>query len=169
MTMTSFDPAVHGFHFDNRFTNVAGTLPGGLKISTRGRCGGMTYAALDYHHLGRAAPAFVPTAPARVPPDGHPLSEYLLRRQLDSMANQSALRFVTWTLFPDDGLPFARGVRRTGGVDVLIYDPNTHGATTVLRWRAAARVVEASNRPLAPWRGVFVHDHTPRRPPASAG
>ena len=98
MPTTAFDPTHHGFGFDNRFVNVVAQLPGGLKLRTKSRCAGMTYAALDYFHLGRGAPTYVPSPPARVPPDGHPLANYLLRRQLESFANDSALRFVTWTL-----------------------------------------------------------------------
>jgi hypothetical protein len=216
MPSTHFDPAVHGFRFDNRFINVVATLPGGPKLRTSGRCGGMTYAALDYFHLGRAAPTYAPTAPARVPPDVHPLAKYLLRRQLESFGNESALRFLAWTVFPDASLPFAGGVRRwtaneipkvraeidagrpvalgligaremrevgrrnhqsvafgyqvvAGGVDLLLYDPNTHGTTSVLRWRRAAGPIEASNRPGRPWRGLFVHDYEPSAPPKSAG
>jgi hypothetical protein len=216
MPATPFDPAVHGFRFDNRFVNVVATLPGGPKLRTRGRCGGMTYAALDYFHLGRPAPTYTPRAPAVVPPDGHPLARYLLTRQLDSFGNDSALRFLAWTLFPDEGLPFAKGVRRwtadeipkvraavdagrpvalgligaraiaevgrrnhqvvgfgyrtvPGGVDLLVYDPNDHGVTSVLRWRKGQSEIEASNRPSRPWRGLFVHDHDPAVPPVSAG
>ncbi len=112
MPTTTFDPAIHGFRFGNRFVNVVVSLPGVPKMRTKGRCGGMAYAALDYFTLLRAAPKFAPEPPARVPPDGHPLADYLLRRQLDSFHNDSALRFVTWTVFPDENLPFAKGVRR---------------------------------------------------------
>jgi hypothetical protein len=216
MPNTTFDPTVHGFHFDNRFVNVVAPLPGGAKLRTRGRCGGMTYAALDYFHQGRPAPAYAPRPPARVPPDAHPLARYLLTRQLDSFGNESALRFLAWTLFPDEGLPFAKGVRRwtqdeipklrdaidagrpvplgligarsvsevgrrnhqavafgyrgvTGGVDVLVYDPNDHDVTAVLHWRRGRSPIEASNRPGRPWRGLFVHDYAPKVAPASAG
>jgi hypothetical protein len=216
MPSTAFDPTVHGFGFDNRFVNVVAALPGGLKLRTKGRCGGMTYAALDYFHLGRGAPRYVPSPPARVPPDGHPLANYLLRRQLESFANDSALRFVTWTLFPDHGLRFAGGVRRwtadeiprlraaidrgqpvavgligartigevgrrnhqavifgyrvvRDGVDLLAYDPNNHGVTSVLHWRKNEPHIQASNRPKRPWRGLFVHDYQPRKPPTRAG
>jgi len=214
---TGFDPVVHGFRFGNRFVNVVAVVRGGSKIRTSGRCGGMAYAALDYFHSGRASPTYTPTPPARVPPDGNPLADYLLRRQLDSFANDSALRFISWTLFPDAPLPFARGVTRwttdevvrlkrvlgvsgepivvgligarsirdvgrrnhqavvfgydnvPGGVDLLAYDPNKPGITAVLRWRRNEAVIEASNRPGRPWRGMFVHDYTPVRPPKGAG
>jgi hypothetical protein len=216
MPTTAFDPTVHGFRFDNRFVNVVATLPGGPKLRTNGRCGGMTYAALDYFHRGRAAPAYEPRSPARVPPDAHPLARYLYRRQLESFGNDSALRFLAWTLFPDEGLPFAKGVRRwtedeiskvraaidagrpvplgligarklpevgrrnhqavafgyhrvAGGVDLLVYDPNNHGTTSVLRWRRGISPIEASNRPTRPWRGLFVHDYDPAIPPTTAG
>lgn len=216
MPTTPFDPAVHGFRFNNRFVNVIATLPGVPKLRTNGRCGGMAYAALDYFSQHRAAPIFVPTPPARVPPDGHPLADYLLRRQLESFANDSALRFISWTVFPDEGLPFAKGVRHwtaaeirgvkssidrgdpvviglvgarslsdvgrrnhqavafgyqlvAGGVDVLIYDPNTHGVTSVLHWRRSEPLIQASNRPTRPWRGLFVHDYEAKVPPKRAG
>jgi hypothetical protein len=216
MPQTAFDPTVQSFHFDNRFVNVIARLPGGTTLRTNGRCGGMAYAALDYFHRDRAAPAYVPVAPARVPPDGHPLADYLLRRQLESFASDSALRFVSWSVFPDESLPFAKGVRRwtaaevpllrsridgsepvaigligarkladsgranhqavafgyevvRGGVDVHIYDPNTHGRTTVLRWRRGLAAIEASNRPGRPWRGLFVHHYVPATPPPRAG
>jgi len=216
MPTTTFDPAVHGFRFNNRFRNVIATLPGVPKLRTSGRCGGMAYAALDYFSLHRAAPKFVPVPPARVPPDGHPLADYLLHRQLESFANDSALRFISWTVFPDEGLPFAKGVRHwtaaeipelkssidrgvpvvigligarslsnvgrhnhqavafgyrlvRGGVDVLIYDPNTHGVTSVLHWKKGESLIQASNRPGRPWRGLFVHDYAARVPPKRAG
>ena len=50
MPRTSFTPRQHGFHFDNDFVNRTATLPGFGEIETRGRCGGMAYAALDFHH-----------------------------------------------------------------------------------------------------------------------
>jgi hypothetical protein len=216
MPTTTFDPAMHGFHFDNRFVNVVVSLPGVPKLRTNGRCGGMAYAALDYYSLHRAAPTFKPSPPARVPPDGHPLAEYLLRRQVESFTNDSALRFLSWTVFPDGSLPFAKGVRRwtaeeipglkasiddgdpvvigligarslsdvgrrnhqavafgyqlvVGGVDVLIYDPNNHGVTSVLHWRKGDSLIHASNRPTRPWRGLFVHDYVANVPPKRAG
>ncbi|HEX4982070.1 MAG TPA: hypothetical protein VFV63_10245 [Ilumatobacteraceae bacterium] len=216
MPTTTFNPAVHGFRFDNRFRNVIATLPGVPKLRTSGRCGGMAYASLDYFSQHRAAPTVVPVPPARVPPDGHPLADYLLRRQLESFDNDSALRFISWTLFPDEGLPFAKGVRHwtateipglkssidkghpvvigligarslsdvgrrnhqavafgyqvvAGGVDVLIYDPNTHGVTSVLQWRKSEPLIQASNRPTRPWRGLFVHDYESKVPPKRAG
>ena len=216
MPRTTFDPVIHGFRFDNRFVNVVVSLPGVPKLRTKGRCGGLTYAALDYYSLHRAAPAFAPTPPARVPPDGHPLADYLLRRQLDSFHNDSALRFLTWTVFPDESLAFAKGVRRwtaeeiprlkaaidngtpvaiglvgarsmsdvgrrnhqavafgytpvAGGIDVLLYDPNSHGVTAVLHWRKGESLIQASNRPGRPWRGLFVHDYVARVPPKRAG
>jgi len=216
MPTTTFNPAVHGFRFDNRFVNVIVSLPGKGTVRTSGRCGGMAYAALDYYARDRPAPTFLPTPPARVPPDGHPLADYLLTRQIESFRNPSALRFISWTLFPDDGLPFAKGVRKwtadevtqlkksidrgdpvvvgligarslsdvgrrnhqavafgyqlvPGGVDVQIYDPNTHGTTSLLRWRKGESEVHASNRPTRPWRGFFVHGYDAKVPPKKAG
>ena len=91
MPTTAFDPTVHGFGFDDRFVNVVALLPGGLKLRTKGRCGGMTYAALDYFHLGRGAPTYVPSPPARVPPDRHPLANHLLRRQLEELRQRQRI------------------------------------------------------------------------------
>ena len=65
MPTTTFDPAIHGFRFDNRFVNVVVSLPGVPKFRTKGRCGGLTYAALDYFTLLRAAPTFTPDTAAR--------------------------------------------------------------------------------------------------------
>ncbi|MEZ5258497.1 MAG: hypothetical protein R2705_16835, partial [Ilumatobacteraceae bacterium] len=112
MPTTSFDPLVHGFNFPNRFLNVVATLPSGDKIRTSGRCGGMSAAALDLFHLGRTAPEQNWTSsPRQVPPDGTPIADYLLKRQLESFLDPSALRFFSWTLFPDFGTPFFGGVR----------------------------------------------------------
>lgn len=111
MRTTAFDPAVHGFAFDNRFVNVVADLPGGARIRTHGRCGGMAYAALDIFHAGRTAPpAPLTDPPGGVPPDGSPLADYLLERLLDSYREPSAVRFLAWTLLPDERTPLFKGV-----------------------------------------------------------
>lgn len=113
MPSTEFDPIIHGFAFPNRFVNEVARLPTGDRIRTGGRCGGMSYAALDIFGAGKRAPtATFPGSPHQVPPDGTPLADYLLRRQLDSFREPSAARFVAWTLFPDSGGPWFGGVRR---------------------------------------------------------
>ena len=88
MPLTDFDPAVHGFGFPNSFVNQVVSLPNevyrllpgvlrraipGGNLETRGRCGGMAYAALDYYHAGRpkqAAAMQVHQQPLPVEPVG---------------------------------------------------------------------------------------------------
>lgn len=113
--LTGFDPRVHGFHFANRFVNNIVTLPGGDAITTYGRCGGMAYAVLDLYRSDRAMPDFQEADFAGfggVPPDGHPLAAYIFKRQLDSFAVFSAIKFFEWSLTPDGPTFLRRGVRR---------------------------------------------------------
>jgi hypothetical protein len=51
MPDTPFVPAVHGFHFVNTYINYF--VPG---VTTSGRCGGMSYAALDFFFAGVPVP-----------------------------------------------------------------------------------------------------------------
>ncbi len=107
MPRTSFTPQQHGFHFDNDFVNKMATLPGFGGIETRGRCGGMAYAALDWFFAG------VPIPPTTtLPPDGSPLADYIYRRLLDSFLTPSAIQFVSWTLHADQDTWFFKGVTR---------------------------------------------------------
>lgn len=73
--MTPFDPARHGFRFDNQFQTqpVAEVRFGGL-------CGGWSYAALDHFFHGRPIPT-----QNTVPPDGSALHRYLYDRQIESI------------------------------------------------------------------------------------
>ena len=139
---TEFTPARHAFRFPNRFRNViwSGRLPpwtGRTKtVTSRGRCGGMVFSALDHFHAGRPVPPSTPHdfAGAEVPPDGHPLADHLHSRQLHSMVTSwcgalNGLRFLLWSLLPtaalttrtsrelekivasiDDGVPVALGL-----------------------------------------------------------
>jgi len=109
-----FDPATHGFAFPNAFVDTFATLPGGRKIQTAGRCGGMAYAALDYWHAHAPVPRWTSSlwAPSQVPPDGHWLADTIRKRLYDSFLTVSATHFVTWTLAPDDGAGVVRGVTR---------------------------------------------------------
>ncbi len=102
-TTTGFDPA-HGFAFPNAFVDTAFTFPGGKKLTTRGRCGGMAYLALDYFHADIPVP-YLPAAhfaPGRVPPDTHWAADAIRERLFDSFKTLSALKFVAWSMLSDD-------------------------------------------------------------------
>lgn len=107
------DPARAGYAFANRFVNVLVTLPTGTRLTTAGRCGGMSYSVLDHVAAGRDVPSWPAGlfAPGRVPPDGHLVADHLLARQLDSFRSASALRFVTWSALPDRDVGPVAGVR----------------------------------------------------------
>lgn len=110
MTMRPYKPEDYAFRFPNAFVNQvwSGRIPPRIgreyKITTSGRCGGMAFASLDFYYLGRPAPAVKTQdfAPASVPPDGHPLSDYIYTRQLHSMLTSwlgalNGLRFLHWS------------------------------------------------------------------------
>lgn len=109
-----FDPAVHGFAFPNGFVDVALTLPNGTAITTRGRCGGMAYLALDYFLAGKPVPRVDRRlfAPGRVPPDGNWVADTIKSRLMDSFFTGSALKFLTWSVLPDGDVLVLDGVRR---------------------------------------------------------
>ena len=111
MPFTGFDPMVHGFHFTNQFVNHI-VLAGRHELVTYGRCGGMSFAALDYYIRGTPAPQFTPAdfQPSAVPPDSHPLGAYLLQRQIGSMLTASAIKYVTLSLHADHKTWFFPGV-----------------------------------------------------------
>src|SRR6266545_3379098 len=100
---TGFIPSRHGFHFRNDFAGKQVIVPGFGEVPTRGRGGGMAYAALDYWYAGLP----VPTHQAEdfesvgVPHDGSRLSDYLYKRLFDSFATWTARQFVIWTLAAD--------------------------------------------------------------------
>ena len=111
MPMTTFDPMIHGFRFANRFRNTVARLPNGATIRTSGRCGGMAFASLDIFHAGKKAPNHDWSGFERgVPPDGHPLADYLFQRLMNSFIEASAVRFLTWTLLPDERTFIFKGV-----------------------------------------------------------
>ena len=70
----------HGFKFPNSYTNDYTVIPekyipdfihkGDLKFSTKGRCGGMAFAALDYFYAHKMIPGYTST-----PSNDNPLSE----------------------------------------------------------------------------------------------
>ncbi|MBO0923495.1 hypothetical protein J1G44_03250 [Cellulomonas sp. zg-ZUI199] len=110
---TAREAARAGYAFANEFVNVVATLPGGVRVRTAGRCGGMSFSVLDHLAAGRDAPSWPPAlfAPGRVPPDGHLVADHLRARQLDSFRSASALRFLTWSVLPDADVGPLAGVR----------------------------------------------------------
>lgn len=148
MPMTAFDPRVHGFPFANRFRNNVAVLPGGAKIRTSGRCGGMAYAALDIFHAGRTAPAHDWSRfPLGVPPDGTPLADYLYRRLFDSYLEVSAVRFLAWTLLPDLHHPIFSGVTKWTGEEVRRFRAQIdEGLPLALGLVGARRIADVGRR-----------------------
>jgi hypothetical protein len=114
MPKTAFTPAQNGYHFANYFINVIADVPGVGKLQTGGRCGGMSFSALDHYFFKISVPAFKSSdfAPENVPPDSHPLAQYIYQRQLDSFFTLTATKFVVWSLAPDGPNFFSKGVRR---------------------------------------------------------
>lgn len=95
--LTSFRPEVHGFHFPNNFTNEIPNIavPGisqHVPLETKGRCGGMAYAALDYFFNGIPIPSR-----SDVPPDGDPLADYILTRLLHSFSVPTTAIYADWS------------------------------------------------------------------------
>src|SRR5690625_7144215 len=88
--MTDYRPERYAFRFPMVFVNPirSGRLPPlvGRKyeISTRGRCGGMALASLDFYHIGARVPSLSSTdfSPSGVPPDAHPLADDVYARHL---------------------------------------------------------------------------------------
>ncbi|WP_181009878.1 MIR domain-containing protein [Ornithinimicrobium sufpigmenti] len=109
-----FVPATHGFAFSNQFVNNVATIPGHGQVTTRGRCGGMAYAALDYFLAGVPVPAQQAGhfTPSKVPPDRHWLADYIYARLMNSFFTGSALKFAEWTVHSDHETWFYKGVTR---------------------------------------------------------
>jgi hypothetical protein len=105
MQRTNFSPIQHGFKFANTFVNHLANLPGFGKVETAGRCGGMSYTALDYYANHIPVPAA-----GSLPADGVPLADYIFRRQEESFLAPTAINFITWTLYADTPNWFAKGV-----------------------------------------------------------
>lgn len=81
--MTSFTPPAKGFSFSNTF-RAEFPIPGVNGPTVSGFCGGMVYAALDYHNSGMAIPRqnFRPAVKT-------PLHNYIYRRQVNSLADNA--------------------------------------------------------------------------------
>jgi hypothetical protein len=91
--LTDFRPDRHGFNFSNAFVNNVI-----FDIKTKGRCGGMAYASLDYYFADRPIPTYGPPHP----PDEHPLAEYIYGRLFDSFTAPRAVNYPRWTLASTD-------------------------------------------------------------------
>lgn len=114
MVKTDFRPWRHGFHFCNDFVNNIARTPWG-RIESRGRCGGMAFASLDYYY----AKMLVPTHEGKDfpngshAPDGSVLGDYIYKRSLHSLLTPSASKFLRWTLTRRDGMfSPVRAIRR---------------------------------------------------------
>lgn len=107
MPRTSFSPLKHGFKFENDFANPLVDLPGYGKVETKGRCGGMAFAALDYYFNNLQVPTN-----AALPADGTLLADYIYKRLFDSFLAPTAVNFVSWTLHADHQTWFYKGVTR---------------------------------------------------------
>jgi hypothetical protein len=78
---SEFDLASSGFRFENYFQDAKI-----LGFPATGLCGGMTFAALDYHHAGYPASDIL-----RIPPtDSGVLGPYIMTRQIQSLTNKGA-------------------------------------------------------------------------------
>jgi hypothetical protein len=106
MVRTGFTAAEHGFKFWNSFEFSASLS---LKPITRrpvvlgkvvlGLCGGMCFAALDYFHAHKPIPTVANVDD--IPPE---LRNYLVDRQLDSLARGGVIKVLDWTAREDNSL-----------------------------------------------------------------
>lgn len=114
MPMTTFDPKQHGFHFPNRFVNNISIADIPL-FTTKGRCGGMVYAALDYYNTGTIIPSNT-----NLPADGTTLADYIWNRQKKSLEDMlPAFVEKTSAFWESDHDRFMWGVRPEGQLGVL--------------------------------------------------
>ncbi len=96
---TDFSPLKNGFHFGNNFVNKIIQTSFG-KIESRGRCGGMAFASLDYYFSNISVPSHEPKdfPGGDVPPDGSILGDYIYERALHSLFTFSSYKFFDWSL-----------------------------------------------------------------------
>jgi hypothetical protein len=171
MPATAFVPAQHGFHFPNRFKQVQLPVLRGPKVSLNGLCGGMCATALDYFHDAKPVPARTD-----LPGDDDPLTERLLVRQAQSLLNDSALRFIVWSMFPDDLLGFGKGVRAWTAEEVDKLRPLIDAGTPTVLGMIVARTFQdiPSNHQVVAVGyddvagGVDIHVYDPNSPDVDA-
>lgn len=110
-----FVPSRNGFEFPNAWEDHVLKLDVGGKpfvISLLGRCGGMSFAALDYYRIGIDAAAL---AGREMPDKRSEIARYIMGRQIGSLAGGLAAnmaRFVAWTLRPTGGPQGAAALSR---------------------------------------------------------
>jgi len=102
---TGFRPSQHGFGFPNTWKDtLAGVVP------SRGRCGGMVFAALDAFLADVPLP--LEALARELPSHDSPLARAIFRRQLESVAEGAGVNLaelVRFTYLPSDG-PLGIGV-----------------------------------------------------------
>ncbi|MEV4864585.1 hypothetical protein [Streptomyces ossamyceticus] len=111
MPRLPFTPLKDGFAFGNDFVNHVIRVPMlGVDVTTRGRCGGMAFTALDlWHHR------ITTSTSSRRPDDGSLLGDYLYWRLIDSMV-ANGFKFLHFMRTPDhptwfNGIGVARATR----------------------------------------------------------
>jgi hypothetical protein len=111
MPRAPFTAQQHGFAFSNSFVNHVIRIDFlNIDVTTRGRCGGMAYASLDYWSNGLAVPES-----SNLPEDGTLLGDYIYWRLIDSMV-ANGLKFFHFMRTPDhptwiNGIGVARATR----------------------------------------------------------
>lgn len=148
--LTDYSPELYAFRFPNAFINTVwrGRIPPRIgrqyEISTAGRCGGMAFASLDFFHLKTPVPTLNSDDffPSTVPPDGHPLADYIYTRQLHSMLTKigglrDGLRYVRWS-----GSPTAALVTKSSVEEHKVIESIDRGQPVVLG------LIKATNRSL---------------------
>lgn len=107
---TSFSPTLNGFHFGNYFVNKIIQTSFG-KIESRGRCGGMAFASLDYYfsNIQMISHESKDFPDKKVPPDKSILGDYIYERSLNSLFTLSSYKFFDWSLQKDTN----NGIRKS--------------------------------------------------------
>lgn len=95
---TGFRPSKHGFDFSNEWRDVVlGVVP------SRGRCGGMVFAALDAFAEDRHLPSV--SVGTGLPGHGEPVARLIWRRQVDSVVMRlgaNLWQFARFTYLPTE-------------------------------------------------------------------